>query len=114
MKDIFKTNGISLDEAGVGVHHHFCAGLYAKETFIPAGVMLSQHKHCFDHLSILASGSALVEVDGEEKEFFGPCVLEIKANKEHCVTAITDVVWYCLHATEETDPDKIDHELIHD
>ena len=39
------------------INHHFSAGVYAKETLIPAGHVLVQHKHKFSHLSILASGS---------------------------------------------------------
>ena len=46
--------------AGGKIEHHFGGGVYAKETIIPAGVMLQQHAHTYDHLSILASGKASV------------------------------------------------------
>ena len=39
------------------IQHHFGGGVYAKETFIPAGKWLVQHIHKFDHLSVLAQGS---------------------------------------------------------
>ena len=45
------------------INHHFSAGVYAKETLIPAGHVLVQHKHKFSHLSILASGSIELMVD---------------------------------------------------
>lgn len=102
------------DRCEVGIVHHFSSGLYAKETLIPAGVRLTQHKHGYDHLSILASGTAVVEVDGEATKYTGPACLTIKAGSAHEVTAITDVVWFCLHATEETDPEKVDHVLHED
>ena len=38
------------------IKHHFSDHLYAKECFIPAGSILVQHKHEYDHLSILAKG----------------------------------------------------------
>lgn len=98
-------------DAGVGIAHHFSSGVYAKETFIPAGTMLYQHVHSFDHLSVLASGTVLVSDDGETKEVTGPCCLTIRAGVEHSVTAITDAVWYCIHATDCDDPEKIDHVL---
>lgn len=101
-------------DLGVEVVHHFVGGLYAKETHIPAGVRLTQHKHSFDHLSVLASGRVLVSVDGVETEHAAPAFLTIAANKAHEVTALTDVVWGCLHATDCTDPEEIDHELVNE
>jgi mannose-6-phosphate isomerase-like protein (cupin superfamily) len=105
MTQIFK-------EIGVGVVHHFAGGLYCKETHIPAGVKLMQHKHSFDHLSVLAKGRALVTVDGMSTEYAEGSFLTIVAGKVHEVTALTDVVWGCLHASSCTDPEEIDHELI--
>jgi len=49
------------------IEHHFSAGVYAKETRIPAGNVLVQHKHKHDHLSILASGSIELKVDLRRK-----------------------------------------------
>lgn len=103
---------MTLDDAGVGIEHHFVGGLYAKETRIPAGIKLTQHVHNFDHLSALMKGCVVVEVDGKRTLHDAPKLLTIKAGKAHEVTAITDVVWCCLHATPETDPELIDHTLI--
>ena len=94
------------------INHHFSAGVYAKETLIPAGHVLVQHKHKFDHLSILASGSIELMTDGERKIVHAPACLTIEANKHHGVKSLTDVVWYCVHATECTDTDEIDEVLI--
>jgi quercetin dioxygenase-like cupin family protein len=94
------------------IKHHFSAGMYAKETHIPAGHILVQHKHKFDHLSILASGSVELMVDGERQIVHAPACLTIEANKHHGVKSLTDVVWYCVHATECTDADDIDEVLV--
>jgi quercetin dioxygenase-like cupin family protein len=94
------------------IQHHFSAGMYAKETRIPAGHILVQHKHKFSHLSILASGSIELVVDNERKVIHAPACLTIEANKHHGVKSLTDVVWYCIHATECTDADDIDEVLI--
>lgn len=98
--------------AQVGIVHHFGGGVYAKETHIPADFMLTQHTHQFDHLSILASGSVLVTVGGVSKRVDAPACLTIAAGKAHSVSALTKVVWYCIHATEEADPERVDHVLI--
>lgn len=100
------------DDSKPALLHHFSAGLYAKETHIPAGMALVQHKHLFDHLSILASGTVDVEVDGQRSRITGPACLTIEAGKHHGVRAVTDAVWFCLHATDKLDHDEADAALI--
>lgn len=99
-----------LESLGVQITHHFGAHEYAKETHIPAGVVLTQHEHEYDHLSILAHGKALVCVDGVCFERTGPTCLNIPAGKQHSVTAATDVVWFCIHGTDDKDPEVIDRQ----
>jgi hypothetical protein len=94
--------------ADLPVHHYFGGGVYAKETLILGGHKLIQHKHKFEHLSILAYGDAIV--NGEK--FRGPAVIVMAAEVPHEVISVTDCVWYCIHATEETDPEKIKEEMI--
>jgi len=94
------------------IHHHFGAGVYVKETRMPAGYVFVQHKHKFDHFSILASGSVELMIDGIRSEVHAPACLTIQANKHHGIKSLTDVVWYCIHATDCMDEDKIDSVLI--
>lgn len=96
------------------IQHHFSAGVYAKETHIPAGYVLVQHAHKHDHLSILSSGSVELLVDGVKSVVNAPACLTIAAGKHHGVKSLTDVVWYCIHATECTDVDDVDEILIVD
>lgn len=94
------------------IKHHFGSGVYAKETHIPAGYWLVQHAHKFDHLSILASGSIELIVDDVKSIVHAPACINICANKHHGVKSLTDVVWYCVHATDCTDEAEIDEVLI--
>lgn len=94
------------------MQHHFGGGVYAKETFIPAGKWLVQHTHKFDHLSVLAQGSIELIVDGTVSVVHAPTCLTIQANKHHGVRSLTDVVWYCIHATDCADKDEIDNVII--
>lgn len=92
--------------------HHFCDGVYAKETHILRGTELAQHVHPYDHLSALLKGAVIV-VAGDEPEYHeAPCILTIKAGIMHTVIALSDVVWACIHKTDETDPDKVDHAIL--
>lgn len=94
------------------ISHHFGGGVYAKETKVPAGWILVQHKHEHDHLSVLASGTVEILIDGQRSELTGPACLMIKAGKHHGVKALTDVAWYCIHATDCTDETEVDEVLI--
>jgi hypothetical protein len=41
--------------------HNFSDGLYAKEMLLPKGTFAVQHKHTYDHLSILAKGKVQMQ-----------------------------------------------------
>jgi quercetin dioxygenase-like cupin family protein len=94
------------------VEHHFSDGLYAKRMVIPKGFEAGQHAHKYGHLSILAKGRVLVKTDDTQKEYAAPACIEIKSGVLHVVQALEDSEWYCVHATDETDADKIDQVLI--
>ena len=97
-----------LDSLGVEITHHWAAGLYSKEMRVPAGVMIGKHVHDYDHFSALMSGTATIEIDGVSEEREAPALLLVKAGKLHVITAVTDVVWHCIHSTTETDSRKVD------
>lgn len=99
---------------GGTVAHHFGAGTYAKEAIIPKGTRLAKHTHPFDHLSLLASGRVIVYVDGVGTVHDAPKCLTVKAGAVHEVEALEDSTWFCIHATDETDPEHIDDALIND
>lgn len=96
------------------IKHYFSDGVYAKEQYLPAGCYAMTHSHKYSHLSILAKGVCIITVDGIAKELTAPECVEIKAGVAHRIEATRDSVWYCVHHTDEKDPDKIDAQLIMD
>lgn len=101
-----------LDELGVGISHHFGGGAYVKETDIPSGTMLAQHKHDHDHLSYLVRGEVRLMVDDRAPVvLFGPACVLLEAGHTHAVHAVTDAVWLCIWATDCTDPERVDDVL---
>ena len=99
-------------ECDLGTVHHFSDGLYAKEMHIPKGYVAGSHAHNYSHLSILSKGKVVVKTDEFIKEFTAPACIEIKAGIYHMIEALEDAAWFCVHATDETDADKIDGVLI--
>lgn len=99
-------------EINLKIQHHFSDGVYAKQMALPKGHFAVSHKHKYSHLSVMASGVAVVETNGTETTYTAPACIEIKAGVEHKITALEDVMWFCIHATDETDADKVDNILI--
>jgi len=96
----------------LGTVHHFSDGLYAKQMVIPKGYMAGTHSHKYSHLSILSKGHVIVKTDNETQEYTAPACIEIKKDTLHTIEALEDSVWFCVHATEETNLDLIDDVLI--
>lgn len=93
--------------------HYFSDGLYAKQMSIPKGAIACQHKHEYDHLSILAQGKVRVLFDNDAfEEFTAPSCINIKQGVNHTIMALEDSTWFCIHHTFETDMNKIDTVLI--
>lgn len=105
------TQNVGRFDVDLQVQHHFSSGVYAKEMHVPAGCTIGSHAHKFDHLSLLARGTVIVHTDETTERFTAPACLTIKAGVHHEITALTDTVWYCIHATEVTDPDLVDASL---
>lgn len=101
--------------AGVEIIHHMPHGdgVYIKETRIPRGVTLLNHKHTYTHKAMLVRGRVELITGAETVDIIdAPCLLTIEKDIQHQVTALCDSVWYCIHASGEEDSDKIDHTLV--
>ena len=92
------------------------ANLFSRQMhFQEAGDIEHGHVHSFDHLTLLASGSLRITVDGLATEFKAPYMIYIKAEKNHELTALEDnTVAYCIHALRDGDgvDDILDPEMI--
>jgi quercetin dioxygenase-like cupin family protein len=70
--------------------------------FSKAGDIEIGHSHVFDHLTLLATGSLKVTVDGVETEFHAPHMIYIHKDKIHELVAMEDnTVAYCIHALRD-------------
>ena len=113
MSDWVEATPDALEGMGVGIEHHFIAGeVYSKRAVVKAGCRLVQHIHPYDHAAALVSGTVHLLVDGRSKFVVGPAMLLIAAGRAHGITALTDVVWHCLHITADTDPMTVDATIL--
>jgi quercetin dioxygenase-like cupin family protein len=76
--------------------------------FVKAGNTEYGHTHDFDHLTLLASGSVRITVDGEVSTFVAPHMIFISKDKRHEIVALEDnTVAYCIHAHRDLDTGDI-------
>ena len=96
----------------IDARHHFCDGMCVKEMQLAAGFCAVTHRHVYDHFSILGKGRARVTVGEETAVHVAPALILIRKGHDHCIEALEDLNWYCIHATTCTDPLMIDRVLI--
>jgi len=111
LADILKANE-GLMEFDPQIVHHFSDGLYAKQFVLPKDHFIVQHAHKYSHLSLLAKGKVIVRTDNTEEMYSAPYCFEIKSRINHSIQSLEDCVWFCIHATDEKDPSKVDEVLI--
>jgi hypothetical protein len=89
----------------------FFGNIWVRQNVIgKSGDFVEGHKHEFDHVSLLTSGSVEVEVEGYgPKKFVAPTFIVIKKEYMHKFTALEDdTVWYCVFALRDLDGEVTD------
>ena len=94
------------------VVHSFAPGVYAREIHIPAGVVLTGKIHRTEHLNILSAGKVEVYNNGETKTMQAPFTFVSPVGTKRALFAVENTVWTTIHATDETDIDVLEAELI--
>lgn len=103
----FGAKPISLD-----VRHHFAPGIYARELYIPAGTLLTGKIHKTEHLNILVMGRIEISNLGESKEMVAPLTFVSPPGTKRAGYAHEDCIWITIHATDETDLDKLEKDIV--
>jgi len=83
----------------VSINH--VAGVFVKQMkFLKAGDFMPGHTHTYDHMTLLAKGSAKVTVNGQDTIFNAPHIIFIHKDNIHRIEALEDeTVAYCIHPT---------------
>lgn len=93
-----------------------CANIHTRMLhFAKSGDKIVGHKHTFDHLTLLASGSLRLVVDGKKSDFKAPHLIWIDKDKAHELTALEDnTVAACINGIRDGDgvADLIDPSMI--
>jgi hypothetical protein len=89
-----------------------CKHVYAREIFIPAGMVIVGKIHKHAHLNMLMKGHVAVLTEKGREEFSGPLTMVSQAGTKRAVYAIEDSIWVTVHLTNDTDLKSIEEEII--
>ena len=102
---------LSEEQVDCPVQHYFGPGIYIREVFFPAGIYVMGHAHKKPTMNILLKGKIVVMVNGEARVIEGPYIFNSEPGRK-LAYVIEDCVFQNLHATEETDLEKIEEIFI--
>lgn len=95
-----------LTEEGTTTHWH-CEGAYVREFFLPEGHVVTGEIHKYSCINILLQGKIkLVQSDGE-RIVEAPHIYIAQPYEKKALYALEDSIFLNVHATEETDPQKL-------
>ena len=89
------------------IKHIHSDGVYIKAYRVPAGLKIYSKRFPDDHVTILGHGSVVVANGNENIKFVAPAHFVFEAMTRYTIHTLEDSVWYCVHATTETDPATI-------
>jgi len=99
--------------ADMKIRHYLTdTGLYARELLMPAGTLVSGKIKKHEHLSIISAGVVTEITEAGRQQIKAPYTMVSQPDTKRLVLAHTDTVWVTVHATKETNLDKIEEDLI--
>ncbi len=101
-----------VEQLDLYVEHYFSPGVYARELYIPKGVILTGKIHKYTQLNIMTKGELSVLVGEEVKRIKAPFVVVSPPGTKRIAYAHEDTIWITIHGTDETDVDKIEEKFI--
>jgi hypothetical protein len=92
--------------------HEFAPGVYLRTITMHAGTLLIGHEHKTEHFNLVWRGKARVVMDGVEQLITGPCRFISKPGVRKVLFILEDMEWSTVHATDETDLEKLEDMMI--
>ena len=113
---IKKIDGVLVDRKDIDrvnpLKHSFADGCYIREIFNPAGMLIVTKIHKKKHPFFLMSGKMSVLTENGVEHIEGPHNGITIPGTKRIIYTHTDCVFITVHATENTDIEKIEEEVI--
>lgn len=105
-------NAIKGDSPLLPLKHSFGDGLYVRDLTIPKGMLVIGKIHKNPTLNFLLKGEITVATEDGVKRLKAPMYFISPAGSKKVGFTHEDTVWINVHATQETDLEKIEKEFI--
>jgi hypothetical protein len=93
--------------------HYFHAGMYCREVWRKADVMVVGKVHKKEHFYLIVSGTVCItDGTGEPQRFTGPHMIESLPGTKRAVFSETDVLCMTFHRTDAVTVDDAEAELV--
>ena len=93
--------------------HYFHGGMYCREVFRHAGVLVVGAVHKKEHFYLIVSGTvAITDGEGNVEEVTGPHLFQSKPGTKRAVFAVTDALCMTFHAIDATTVEAAEAELV--
>ena len=92
--------------------HTFHAGMYCREVWRPAGVIVVGKIHKKEHFYLIVSGTIAITTDEGVKSVTGPHLLCSKPGTKRAVYAETDALCMTFHVVDAKTIEDAEHELV--
>lgn len=94
------------------INHFFADGMYGRQMTLNAGDVIVGKIHKQNHIVVISKGSGYVISEVGMMQYKAPFTFVSEAGTKRTIKAEEETVWMTVHATEETDLDKIEAEVI--
>lgn len=100
----------NLGEDPFPLTHSFAPGLYAREIFAPAGMLIVTKLHKQEHFIFMLSGDVSVLSEYGVERIKGPCMFKSPVGAKRAVYTHKDTVWVNVHHNPENSTDMFELE----
>ena len=92
--------------------HTFHGGMYCREVWRPAGVLVIGKVHKKEHFYVIMYGTVSITTDDGVRSITGPCVLNSMPGTKRAVYAETDALCVTFHRTDSATIEDAETELV--
>jgi uncharacterized protein YjdB len=92
--------------------HTFHGGMYCREVWRPAGVLVIGKVHKKEHFYVIMYGTVRITTNDGVQSITGPCVLSSTPGTKRAVYAETDALCATFHRVDSSTVDDAEMELV--
>ena len=109
-----QVDGAIFGDDAAPLTHTFGDGLYIREITMPKGMLVTSKLHKTTHPYFVLKGDVSVETETGTVRIKAPYWGITKAGTKRILYIHEETIWVTVHATQETDLEKIEKEIIAD